>query len=262
MYSSSAMLKAQGRKSLAGKWSTAVIVCFIAQMIPIILNMIRLLATQKGVFIYLTLADFGVEDIGGMTLSTLVPGNTAAITWSVLMFLVSLAILPTLTMGVKSYFVALQRGENPSWQKAFSQFAYWWRNTKLNLITTLFIMLWSLLFLFPGIVAQFSYFFAGYLLIDHADMPVMESIRTSKRRMYGKKIPLVLLSLSFIGWQILIQFIGLSGSMIGQALSEVGYLFLMAYMNATFAAFYVENGQEKFRSSGDGWLEDEQNQVE
>ena len=67
----------------------------------------------------------------------------------------------------------------------------------------IFIFLWSLLFVIPGIVAAYRYAMAPYILADHPEMSGIDCIRASKKLMTGKKGKLFLLDLSFIGWILL-----------------------------------------------------------
>lgn len=91
----------------------------------------------------------------------------------------------------------------------------------------LFIFLWSLLFLIPGIVKTFSYAMTPYILLDHPEMGVTEAITESRRMMDGHKWELFCLNLSFIGWWLLsIPTLGLLG------------LWIAPYQNFTNAAFY------------------------
>lgn len=82
-------------------------------------------------------------------------------------------------------------------------FSHFLRLIALNLLEGLFVFLWSLLFIIPGIVAAYRYRLAIYLLLEHPEMRVMDCIRESKRLMYGRKGELFILDLSFLGWYLL-----------------------------------------------------------
>lgn len=104
-----------------------------------------------------------------------------------------------------------------------------WRVLWLEILMGLFIMLWSLLFIVPGIIAAYKYRMAPYLLIDHPEMRPMECIRESKRMMNGHKGDLFLLDLSFIGWTIL----GIV-PIIGYAVQ----LYTLPYFRLTYTLYY------------------------
>lgn len=97
---------------------------------------------------------------------------------------------------------AARREENSVWNLV-DGFSHFLRLIALNLLEGLFVFLWSLLFIIPGIVAAYRYRLAIYLLLEHPEMRVMDCIRESKRLMYGRKGELFILDLSFLGWYLL-----------------------------------------------------------
>ena len=75
--------------------------------------------------------------------------------------------------------------------------------TPVNILEAVFIGLWSLLFLFPGVIAYYRYSQAIYILVDDPTKSPMQCIRESKAMMSGHKGELFALDLSFLGWYIL-----------------------------------------------------------
>ncbi|WP_165007629.1 MULTISPECIES: DUF975 family protein [unclassified Enterococcus] len=102
----------------------------------------------------------------------------------------------------------------------------------LALLTTIFISLWGLLLIIPGIVKFYSYSQTYFIYYDKVTktgkkLKVLDTITMSRRLMDGHKWQLFMLDLSFIGWHILaIVTLG------------IGYLWLNPYIAATKAAFY------------------------
>ena len=97
----------------------------------------------------------------------------------------------------------------------------------LRLLTSIFIFLWSLLFLIPGIVKTYSYAMAPYLMAEHPEWGAQECLTRSREIMNGHKWELFCLQWSFIGWILLSLFT-----------LGIGNLFLVPYMQASRAAFY------------------------
>jgi uncharacterized membrane protein len=64
-------------------------------------------------------------------------------------------------------------------------------------------MLWSILFIIPGIIKALAYSQAPYIIAENPNMPVMEALRLSERMMKGKKWDFFVLNLSFFGWALL-----------------------------------------------------------
>jgi len=99
----------------------------------------------------------------------------------------------------------------------------------LNLVNSIFIALWSLLLIVPGIVKSYAYAMTPFLLVDNPNMTAKEAIAASIELMDGHKGELFILGLTFIGWDFLaILSLG------------IGYLWLNPYKNAAYAAFYRE----------------------
>ncbi len=86
-------------------------------------------------------------------------------------------------------------------------------------------MLWSLLFVIPGIIAAYRYSMALYVLIDNPELGALECLRRSKEMMRGNKFKLFVLELSFIGWILL-------------ATIPLVNIYVMPYMETTVCNFY------------------------
>ncbi|MCC5896102.1 MAG: DUF975 family protein [Alkalibacterium sp.] len=101
----------------------------------------------------------------------------------------------------------------------------------IQLLQVLFITLWSLLFLIPGIIKSFSYSQAFYVFKDKREEGVypsaLDCITISRELMNGHKLELFVLYLSFIGWFIL------EGITFGAAA-----LYVRPYLNTSLAVFY------------------------
>lgn len=97
-----------------------------------------------------------------------------------------------------------------------------------QLLKNLFIFLWSLLLVVPGIIKGLEYAMVGYILADDPDMSPMDALRKSKEMMKGHKWNTLVLSLSFLGWELL--------SMLTCGILNV--FFVRPYTEATFAELY------------------------
>ena len=80
-----------------------------------------------------------------------------------------------------------------------------------NVVKTMFlrdvyVFLWSLLFVIPGIIKTYEYRMVPYLLSENPGMSDKEAFAESKRLMNGNKWKTFVLDLSFIGWDILSVF--------------------------------------------------------
>ena len=71
-----------------------------------------------------------------------------------------------------------------------------------QVVSTVLIALWAMLFIIPGIIAAYRYRQGLYLLLDHPEMGIMDCIRTSKNLMDGHKWELFVMDLSFLLWNL------------------------------------------------------------
>ena len=129
--------------------------------------------------------------------------------------------------GFNIYLLNAIRNTEPAYGNILDGFGIMGKVILLSLLKTIFVALWSMLLVIPGIIAAYRYKMALYILIDHPEMSVMDCLRESKRMMKGRKMDFFLLELSFIGW------IFLSIFTLG-----IGNVFLTPYITAARAAFY------------------------
>ena len=85
----------------------------------------------------------------------------------------------------------------------FDLFGYFFRFLWLEILTGIFIFLWSLLLVIPGIIAAYRYSMARFIFFEHPEKGAMQCIRESKEMTQGYKGQLFVLDLSFIGWALL-----------------------------------------------------------
>jgi uncharacterized membrane protein len=76
----------------------------------------------------------------------------------------------------------------------------------LMFITNVFLALWTLLFIIPGLVKSYSYAMTSFILVNEPNIQPVDAITKSRKLMDGKKMQLFLLDLSYVGWYILSLF--------------------------------------------------------
>ena len=70
-------------------------------------------------------------------------------------------------------------------------------------LSAIYIALWTLLLIIPGIIKSYSYRMAAYISMNNENLTAEECINLSMKLMNGNKMKLFLLDLSFIGWILL-----------------------------------------------------------
>ena len=108
-------------------------------------------------------------------------------------------------------------------------FSNWGHNVWGMLLMGIFVFLWSLLLLIPGIIKAFAYAMVPYILVDKPELSANEAINLSMKMMKGHKFDFFWLSLSFIGWGIL-----------AVCTLGIGFFWLFPYIYTTYAAFYQD----------------------
>ncbi len=112
-------------------------------------------------------------------------------------------IFNPLELGCQRYFFK-NLDEDAKFSNVVFAFDHSYKNiAKTMFLRDLYIVLWSLLFVIPGIIKSYEYRMIPYILADNPEMPTEEVFAESKRLMSGNKWKAFVLDLSFIGWQLL-----------------------------------------------------------
>lgn len=131
-------------------------------------------------------------------------------------------------VGCKNYLITNDRPDN-SLKKIFVSFKENYINAVFSLfIRDLYVFLWCLLFIIPGIVKSYEYRMVPYILAENPNMKRYEAFELSKKMMKGQKWNAFVLDLSFIGWFILS----------GLTLGLLGLLYVKPYKYQTDAELY------------------------
>ena len=135
-----------------------------------------------------------------------------------------------LAIGFYGATLKVIRGEQPEVVDLFDGFKNNFTNALLlTFLNGLFIVLWSLLLVIPGIIKALSYSMSYFILAENPGMSQADARRASMVMMEGNKWRLFCLELSFIGWAILS---GLTAGILS--------LWVTPYMYTAVAAFYED----------------------
>jgi len=140
------------------------------------------------------------------------------------------------TLGYVKFNLNLVDEKPAFFSDLFSEFHRFGAGFLMQLLRTIYICLWTLLLIIPGILASYSYAMTPYILLENPEMTANEAIGKSKELMYGNRWRLFCLEVSFIGWALLAVLFTCG----------LGAFFLQPYMEASFAAFYREIKAEKY----------------
>lgn len=239
-------LRALGRNALSGKWNMAIVAVAVyllcIQLPPLILN---------------SLFGINIADLYGADLMYSVGTDTYNAIYSSMPEYSPLAglyvwlVSGALELGITLFFLAMFRKQNVSVSDTFLGFEKFGKALKLWLFKELFIMLWTCLFIVPGIIARIRYSQVFFILADDPNKSIRQCMDESKAMMNGNKLKCFCLYLSFIGWcflaclaaVILIDVAGVFqlNDVVLLIVSIIAALFLApvyAYGYSTFSGFY------------------------
>jgi uncharacterized membrane protein len=136
-------------------------------------------------------------------------------------------------LGWSAFFLSLSRNKEAPLSLLFDGFYHFGKALVAYLLMVLFILLWTLLFIIPGIVAYLSYAQTFFILVDNPQMDGREAIRKSKAMMTGNRWKLFCLLWRFFGWFLL-----------GILTLGIGLLWIIPYLATTAAKFYDDLKRE------------------
>ena len=211
--------------ALKGNWAPAVlatVVFFFLTLLVVSPSEVPLLTG--------TLTDIQAAAMSG-DIEGMMGMYSQVMSWSSLGTLLMIFFYSVLYLGFMVAFLRLlQSGDDRLTSNMFQvAFKNYWHKVWGMFLMYVFIFLWSLLFLIPGIVKAFSYAMTPYILEEKPELSANEAIDHSRAMMKGHKFDLFWLYLSFIGWGILCLFT-----------LGIGFLWLTPYMNTAVAAFYED----------------------
>lgn len=209
--------RARAREVLRGRWGVAIVVALVASLLGGGLDLT-----------YTTGANTGGGSSG---ISSFVSHEVMlwVTTISIVMLLLTLFIGGVMSIGWAGFNLKLLNHEEVRFGTLFDHFYRIGAGICLVLLQNLFIFLWTLLFIIPGIVAAYRYALMPYLMAEFPELGALDAMRESKRLMMGNKWRLFCLDCSFIGWMLL------SALTLG-----LGSLWVNPYIAASHAAFYQE----------------------
>lgn len=201
MATSAAEIRAYAREALRGKWGYGVSLLLLALLL-------YLAPTIPGRYIE----------------ENTIPSHI----WSIISAIYSWG----LWIGYLACFVDIARKLPKKYTRLFTGFRsikYLLKIALTCFLQGLFIVLWSLLLIVPGIIKIFSYAMTDFILIDHPEYGPLQAITESRKMMDGNRMRLFILGLSFIGWDLLCL-----------VTFGIAALWVFPYLQAARAKFYLD----------------------
>lgn len=150
----------------------------------------------------------------------------------IISLLAKVFILNPLTIGYRRFFIkgAKNIDAENKFSTLFSSFkdGTWFSLSIKLAIKNIYLALWSLLFVIPGIYKSYQYYYVDYILAENPELSIGEAINISKEMTHQDKLNIFVLNLSFIGWEIL-----------SWVLLGLGFIILNPYKESTYANLYL-----------------------
>ena len=218
------ILRTKARANLAGNWGVSVAVALVASLLGgLITGGSFLPELQSELTAYFP---FLQKIADTMNRGIQMGRFTFSLRGGILGFAAFL-IGGVLELGYADFLLKQHDGKEVSFSDLFSKFDYFGTGFAQHFLRGLYTMLWSLLFLIPGIIKGYAYAMTPFILAEHPELTASRAIELSEQMMDGHKAELFILDFSFIGW-----------SLLAALTMNLGYLLLNPYENAAHAAFY------------------------
>lgn len=189
MVTSNLQLMREAKETLRGKWTT-----------PVITNLL---------FMVITAAAGAILNVG-----------------AVLVIFLS----APMAVGLSRFFLDFNNGTTDEVSVLFRSFKTGYTRTIIaGLLILLYVFLWSLLFLIPGIIMTYAYSMTYYIMADDENISGQDAMRKSKDMMRGYKMKLFLLQLRFFGWFLL-----------SCITAGIGFIWLIPYVKMAETKFYLD----------------------
>lgn len=212
-------------KQLKGRWTIPVLMTLLIDIITSIFDIPNFIILFRNPDFY------GLLNYTGSDFSEILKLYSSALeasTSSRIISIIQVIVGGIFNVAAISVYLKITRSpEKFSFGAFFEGLTHWAKAILATLWQFLWVTLWSLLFIIPGIIKSFAYSQMYYLICEYKELSVTKAMRISIIMTKGHKWDLFVTYLSFIGWGIL------SCLTLG-----IGFFWLIPYVNTTLANAY------------------------
>ena len=129
----------------------------------------------------------------------------SALAGTVISLVIHAFVTNQLVVGTNRFFLKFRKNNPTDIGELFTSYKdkTFLNVAKVTFIRDVFVYLWSMLFIIPGIIKAFEYWAVDYILAVRPDTPYQKAIELSKKMMNGHKMDVFVMGLSFTGWYLL-----------------------------------------------------------
>lgn len=151
---------------------------------------------------------------------------------------INIILLP-FVVSLAGYYLNHIRGFNPEWKSIYKEgFDRFGKYLSTMLVTNIIIVLWSLLFIIPGVIKFYAYSQVKYIIHDNNNLNTKDARKMSEIMTNGFKSDLFVLDLSFFAWYLLVA-----------CTAGIAAIYVTPYVETTKAMYY-ENLKKNAIDSG------------
>ncbi len=210
--------------NLTGNWALSVGIAALAALLGGLIEGASFLPELKAsVPVQLPL----LEDWNDLLQAGMIMGNITLSFPAGISGLAAFILGGVLQLGYARFLLRQYDGKETNINDLFSRFDRFGQGFAQLFLRQLYVFLWTLLFIIPGLIKIYSYAMTPFLMEDHPELSASQAIDCSRALMDGHKWELFWLDLTFLGWVIL-----------AVLTANLGHLALNPYRNAAYAAFY------------------------
>lgn len=162
--------------------------------------------------------------------------HTTAIIIMISLSVILLFLYIVLSIGLDNIYLKIAREEHITVSDIIVKDGKIGKAILLEIVTFLYIILWSLLFVIPGVVKAFAYSKAMYIYLDHPEYSIGECLYKSEKIMMGNKADNFVLELYFLPYWIIYAIVSKFTVLISGAVDAYG----STYFCVADAHFYLE----------------------
>lgn len=246
-------------EALSGRWKVACLTTFVASLLG---GTIMVAgggggggSSSSSSDVSSSYGDYGFENISSGDYESIIAVLLVVFGILSILALVSIILGGATKFGYAKFLFKLLNKEEVAVSDLFSEYSRIGSGFVMNLLTGIYLVLWTLLFFPVGIVKSFSYALTPYIMAENPNVGANEAITMSREMMNGHKGSLFLLKLSFIGWALLLVLLAMvllfPVAAVFVASEVLGVVALLAYfliitVASTYLTTYIETAGAAF----------------
>ena len=207
---------------LKNRWTVPVLISLIIFLILSIMNLPELKSMFQDLKNAKILYSSTEKGLRALSMGLSESGNAGGILDSIVSWL-AIIVEFVLLFAMTNVHIKMSHGPEEVSLEDFSEgLSLWTKAVVCGFWKSIWILLWSIFFIIPGLVKCYSYSQMEYLLLEYPELSVTKSMKISQIITRGHKADLFIQDLSFLGWGIL-----------SVLTCGIGYLWLLPYISLT-----------------------------